>query len=222
MLRWNNLVSVPLSQAWAVTRHVLRQRLRGVRRYPLVLMLEPLFRCNLACAGCGKIQHPAAILRRQLTPEQCFAAAEECGAPIVSIPGGEPLLHPQIGEIVAGLVSRKRFVYLCTNALKLEACLPQFRPSKYLAFSVHLDGLPEEHDLAVCREGTFDIAVQAIRAALAAGFRVTTNTTLYSGTDPERMRLFFDRVMALGRGRHDDLAGLQLPEGPGPAALSVA
>ena len=161
-------------------------------------MLEPLFRCNLACVGCGKIQHPAAILRRQLTPERCFAAVEECGAPIVSIPGGEPLLHPQIGEIVRGLVSRKRFVYLCTNALKLEACLPQFRPSKYLAFSVHLDGLAEEHDLAVCREGAFDIAVQAIRAALAAGFRVTTNTTLYSGTAPMRMRLFFDRVMALG------------------------
>lgn len=191
-------MSVPLSQAWAVMRHVLLQKLRGVRRYPLVLMLEPLFRCNLACGGCGKIQYPAAILRRQLTPEQCFAAVEECGAPIVSIPGGEPLLHPQIGEIVAGLGSRRRFVYLCTNGLKLAASLPLFRPSKYLAFSVHLDGPREEHDLAVCREGTYDIAVEAIRAALAAGFRVTTNTTLYAGTDADRMRSFFDRVMALG------------------------
>jgi len=132
----------PLSQAFAVTSYVLRQRLRGVKRYPLVLMLEPLFRCNLACAGCGKIQFPAEILRRHLTPEQCWAAAEECGAPIVSIPGGEPLLHPQIDQVVAGIVAQKRFVYLCTNALKLEESLPKFKPSKYLAFSVHMDGPP--------------------------------------------------------------------------------
>src|SRR5438477_8917025 len=188
----------PLSQAWTVATYVLRQRLRGVTRYPLVLMLEPLFRCNLACAGCGKIQHPADILRRQLTPEQCWAAADECGAPIVSIPGGEPLLHPQIDEIVAGLVERRKFIYLCTNALKLEELLPRFRPSKYLAFSIHLDGPREEHDQAVCRAGTYDIAVQAIRDARSRGFRVTTNTTLFSGTDPERMRGFFDEAMRLG------------------------
>ena len=133
-----------------------------MKRYPLVLMLEPLFRCNLACAGCGKIQHPAEILRRHLTPEQCFHAADECGAPIVSIPGGEPLLHPQIDEIVAGLVARKKYIYLCTNAIKLEEALPQFKPSKYLSFSVHMDGPREEHDRAVCRDGVYDIAVQAI------------------------------------------------------------
>src|SRR3954470_171945 len=188
----------PLSQAYTVASYVLRQRLRGVKRYPLVLMLEPLFRCNLACAGCGKIQFPAEILRRQLTPEQCWTAAEECGAPIVSIPGGEPLLHPQIDEIVTGLVKQKRFIYLCTNALKLEESLPKFKPSKYLAFSVHMDGPREEHDLAVCRSGTYDIAVQAIRAALARGYRVTTNTTLFRGADPQRMRTFFDEMMQLG------------------------
>lgn len=188
----------PLAQAWAVASYVLRQRLRGVKRYPLVLMLEPLFRCNLACAGCGKIQFPAEILRRQLTPEQCWGAAEECGAPIVSIPGGEPLLHPQIDEIVAGLVAQRRFIYLCTNALKLEESLPRFRPSKYLAFSVHMDGPREEHDLAVCRNGTYDTAVSAIRAASERGFRVTSNTTLFRGANPKRMRGFFDDMMRLG------------------------
>jgi hopanoid biosynthesis associated radical SAM protein HpnH len=188
----------PLSQAFTVAQYVIRQRLRGVKRYPLVLMLEPLFRCNLACAGCGKIQFPVEILRRHLSPEQCWAAAEECGAPVVSIPGGEPLLHPQIDDIVGGLVKQRRFIYLCTNALKLEESLPRFKPSKYLAFSVHLDGLREEHDLAVCREGTYDVAVQAIKAAIARGFRVTTNTTLFRGANPQHMRDFFDDVMRLG------------------------
>lgn len=188
----------PWSQTLAVLRYILRQRLCGVRRYPLVLMLEPLFRCNLACGGCGKIQYPAAVLRRQLTPEQCWQAAEECGAPIVSIPGGEPLLHPQIDQIVAGLVARRRFVYLCTNALLLEAALDRFTPSRYLAFSVHLDGPREVHDRAVGRAGTFDTAVRAIQAARQRGFRVTTNTTLFRGTDPQAMRAFFDELMALG------------------------
>jgi hopanoid biosynthesis associated radical SAM protein HpnH len=188
----------PLSQAWKVASYVLRKQLQRVKRYPLVLMLEPLYRCNLACAGCGKIQFPAEILRRQLTPEQCWAAAEECGAPIVSIPGGEPLLHPQIDEIVGGLVQQRRFIYLCTNALKLEESLPRFRPTKYLAFSVHMDGPREEHDLAVCKSGTYDIAVRAMKAARDRGFRVTTNTTLFRGADPERIRGFFDQMMALG------------------------
>ena len=182
----------------AVLRHVAVQRLRGNRRYPLVLMLEPLFRCNLACGGCGKIQHPSEILRSHLTPEQCFAAVDECAAPIVSIPGGEPLLHPQIEEIVAGIVARKKYLYLCTNAIKLEEMLPRFRPSPYLAFSVHLDGPREEHDRAVCREGVFDMAVSAIRDARQAGFRVTTNSTLFSDADPDRYRSFFDEAMALG------------------------
>jgi hopanoid biosynthesis associated radical SAM protein HpnH len=191
-------MSVPVSQMWTVASYVLGKRLRGVERFPLVLMLEPLFRCNLACFGCGKIQHPVETLRRNLSPEECFKAAEECGAPMVAIPGGEPLLHPQIGEIVAGLVARRKYVYLCTNALKLEESLPLFAPSKYLSFSVHLDGQREEHDVAVCREGTYDIAVRAVKAALGKGFRVTINSTLYDTADPERHRQFFDEMMDLG------------------------
>jgi hopanoid biosynthesis associated radical SAM protein HpnH len=193
-------MGVPVSQMWTVASYVLRQKLRGRSRYPLVLMLEPLFRCNLACAGCGKIQYPPHILKRQLTPEQCFAAVDECGAPMVSIPGGEPLLHPQIREIVEGLVARRKYVYLCTNALllkeKLEAGL--FRPSKYLTFSVHMDGLEEHHDFAVCREGTYRRAVDGIRLAVGMGFRVTTNTTLFEGADPNAVRGFFDEMMELG------------------------
>ena len=189
---------IPFFKEMRIGAYIFKQKLLGRKRYPLVLMLEPLFRCNLACAGCGKIQFPAEILRRQLTPEQCWSAAEECGAPIVSIPGGEPLLHPQIDAIVAGLVKQRRFIYLCTNALKLEESLPRFTPSKYLAFSVHMDGPRDEHDLAVCRSGTYDIAVRAIRAARQRGFRVTTNTTLFRGVDPARMRGFFDEMMSLG------------------------
>ena len=193
-------MGVPLSQMWTVATYVLGQKLRGRKRYPLVLMLEPLFRCNLACAGCGKIQYPAHILKRQLTPQQCFDAVEECGAPMVSIPGGEPLLHPDIKEIVEGLVARRKYIYLCTNALllkeKLEAGL--FKPSKYLTFSVHMDGLEEHHDFAVCREGTFQRAVEGIRLAVKMGFRVTTNTTLFEGADPNAVRAFFDEMMALG------------------------
>jgi hopanoid biosynthesis associated radical SAM protein HpnH len=193
-------MGVPISQMWTVAKYVLGQKLRGRKRYPLVLMLEPLFRCNLACAGCGKIQYPAHILRRQLTPQQCFDAAEECGAPMVSIPGGEPLLHPDIKEIVEGLVARGKYIYLCTNALllkeKLEAGL--FKPSKFLTFSVHMDGQEENHDFAVCREGTYQKAVDGIRLAVKMGFRVTTNTTLFEGADPNSVRAFFDEMMALG------------------------
>jgi len=152
---------VPVSQMWTVASYVLRQKLAGRKQYPLVLMLEPLFRCNLACAGCGKIQYPTHILKKDLTPEECFRAVEECGAPMVSIPGGEPLMHPQIGEIIEGLVARKKYIYLCTNALLLKEKIDLFKPSKYLTFSVHLDGQREEHDLAVCREGGYDIAVDA-------------------------------------------------------------
>lgn len=191
-------MAVPLSQMWTVASYVLGKRLRGIKQYPLVLMLEPLFRCNLACAGCGKIQYPADILKRNLTPEQCFKAVDECGAPMVSIPGGEPLLHPQMPEIVEGLVARKKYIYLCTNALLLEKQLDKFKPSKYLSFSVHMDGPREEHDHAVCRDGTYDIAISAIKAALKRGFRVTTNTTLYEGADPQRYRQFFDDMMKLG------------------------
>jgi hopanoid biosynthesis associated radical SAM protein HpnH len=189
---------VPISQMWTVTSYVLRQKLAGRKQYPLVLMLEPLFRCNLACAGCGKIQYPAHILKKQLSPEECFRAVDECGAPMVSIPGGEPLMHPQIGEIVEGLVARKKYIYLCTNALLLKEKLHLFKPSKYLTFSVHLDGQREEHDLAVCREGGYDIAVDAVREALKHGFRVTTNTTLFDGANAKSVRAFFDEMMELG------------------------
>jgi hopanoid biosynthesis associated radical SAM protein HpnH len=191
-------MGVPVSQMWTVARYVLGKTLRREKRYPLVLMLEPLFRCNLACAGCGKIQHPADILKKNLTPEECFRAVDECGAPMVSIPGGEPLLHPQIDEIVRGLVSRKKYIYLCTNALLLEKNLGRFTPSKYLSFSVHIDGPREEHDVAVCREGVFDVAIRAIRAAVAGGFRVTTNTTMFNTAHPRRMREMFDILMDLG------------------------
>ena len=189
---------VPLSQTWTVASYVLTQKLKGRKQYPLVLMLEPLFRCNLACAGCGKIQYPDHVLNQRLTPEQCWAAAEECGSPMVAIPGGEPLIHPEIDKIVSGLVERKKYVYLCTNALLLKRKLNLFKPSKYFSFSVHLDGLQEHHDAAVCREGTFDIAVDAIKQAVKGGFRVTTNSTFFEGVNPAEVRLFFDAVMDLG------------------------
>ncbi|MGH7335429.1 MAG: adenosyl-hopene transferase HpnH [Candidatus Rokuibacteriota bacterium] len=193
-------MSVPLSQMWTVSTYVLRQKLKGRKRYPLVLMLEPLFRCNLACAGCGKIQYPAHILKKHLTLEQCLGAVDECGAPMVSIPGGEPLMYPHIGRLVAELAKRKKYIYLCTNAILLKEKLGQdlFAPSKYLSFSVHMDGLREEHDHSVCRDGVYDQAVEAIREAVRRGFRVTTNTTVFDGTSPMRMRRFFGEMMDLG------------------------
>ncbi len=191
-------MGVPVSQMWTVSSYVLKQRLLGRKRYPLVLMLEPLFRCNLACAGCGKIQHPVDVLRDHLTPEQCFDAVEQCGAPIVSIPGGEPLLHPQIDEIVRGLIKRKKYIYLCTNGLLLEKNLDRFKPSKYLSFSVHIDGLKPEHDRAVCREGVYEKAISAIRLAIDKGFRVTTNSTFFRDADPIRVRDLFDELTSIG------------------------
>ena len=190
-------MSVPISQMWTVAKYVVTQKLKGRKRYPLVLMLEPLYRCNLACAGCGKIQHPKEVLKQHLSVEACLHAANECGAPIVSIPGGEPLLHPEIDQIAAGLVAQKRYVYLCTNAIKLEESLPKFKPSKYLSFSVHLDGPKEVHDAAVCREGIYEKAVSAIRAAKQAGFRVTTNTTVFEGTPVAELRKLFDTLADL-------------------------
>lgn len=189
---------VPLSQALTVASYVLKQKIKGRKRYPLVLMLEPLFRCNLACAGCGKIQYPEHVLQRRLTSEQCFAAVDECGTPMVSIPGGEPLMHPEIEKIVEGLVARKKYIYLCTNAILLKRKIDLFKPSKFLTFSVHMDGLKEEHDHAVCREGIYEQAVSGIKEALRRGFRVTTNTTLFEGVKPERVREFFDTMMQLG------------------------
>lgn len=191
-------MAVPVSQMWTVATYVMKQKLSGRKRYPLVLMLEPLFRCNLACAGCGKVQYPAHILKAELTPEECYKAVEECGVPMVAIPGGEPLLHPQMPEIVAGLVARKKYVYMCTNALLLKEKLDLFTPSKYLSFSVHVDGQREHHDMSVCREGGYDLAVEGIREAVKRGFRVTTNTTLFDGADPNSVRAHFDEMMEIG------------------------
>jgi hopanoid biosynthesis associated radical SAM protein HpnH len=191
-------VGVSIRQKAVVGSYVLKQRLMGRKRYPLVLMLEPLFRCNLACAGCGKIQYPAHVLKQNLTPEECFRAVDECGAPMVSIPGGEPLMHPEIDRIVEGLVARKKYIYLCTNALLLKEKIDLFKPSKYLTFSVHMDGEREHHDFSVCREGGYDLAFEGMREAVRRGFRVTTNTTLFDGADPNSVRRFFDEMMELG------------------------
>ncbi|MCW2242850.1 adenosyl-hopene transferase HpnH [Azospirillum canadense] len=191
-------MSVPLIQAALVGAYVVRQRLSGNRRFPLVLMMEPLFRCNLACAGCGKIDYPEPILRKRLSVEEALQSVDECGAPVVSIAGGEPLLHPEIDKITEGIIARRKFVYLCTNALLLEKRLDRFKPSPFFTWSVHLDGSREEHDHAVCQDGVFDRAVAAIRKAKERGFRVNINTTLFDGADPDRVAAFFDEVMAIG------------------------
>ncbi len=189
---------VPLRQQLRVGAYILKQKLSGRQRYPLVLMLEPLFRCNLACAGCGKIDYPDAILNKRLSLEDSLAAARECGAPIVSIAGGEPLLHREIGSIVEQLTADKRFVYLCTNALLVEKKLDLFKPSPYLTFSIHLDGMREEHDRAVSQDGVFDRAVAAIRLIREKGFRVNVNTTLFDGVAAEQVAEFLDFATALG------------------------
>ena len=191
-------MAVPVIQQLRVGSYILKQKLKGNKRYPLVLMLEPLFQCNLACPGCGKIDYPKQILQRRLSVEDCLAAVDECGAPIVSIPGGEPLLHKEIDQVVKGIVERKKFVYLCTNALLLKKKLDLFTPSPYLTFSIHLDGLREEHDKAVDQEGVFDRAVEAIKEVVARGFRVTVNCTLFNNAESEQVAEFFDYVMTLG------------------------
>jgi len=193
-------VAVSLRQTAAVGAYLLKQRLAGRKRYPLVLMLEPLFRCNLACCGCGKIDYPDAILNKRLSVKECLDAVDECGAPMVAIPGGEPLIHKEIGEIVKGIVARKKFVSLCTNALLLEKKLDLFEPSPYLFFSVHLDGLKHHHDKSVCLEGVFDKAVSAIKAAKARGFSVNVNCTIFEGHPPEDIAKFLDLTAELGVG----------------------
>jgi len=190
-------VGISLLQTVKVGSYVVKQHLMRNKRYPLVLMLEPLFRCNLACNGCGKIDYPDPILNQRLSVEECLGAADECGAPVVSIAGGEPLLHRDMPEIVKGLVARKKFIYLCTNALLLEKKLDQYTPSPYLTLSVHLDGGLEEHDHAVSQDGVYVKAVAAIKAAKAKGFRVTINTTLFDGAEPEKVAAFFDDVEAM-------------------------
>ncbi len=191
-------MAVPLRQQLAVGAYIVKQRLMGRTRYPLVLMLEPLFRCNLACAGCGKIDYPRPILDKRLTVNECLDAVDECGAPIVAIPGGEPLIHKEIDQIVAGIVDKKKFVSLCTNALLLEKKLHLFKPSPYLFFSIHLDGLREHHDRSVCQQGVFDRAVSAIKAAKAGGFQVNANATIFDGHAPEKIAAFLDFTTELG------------------------
>jgi len=191
-------VAIPALQMAHVGAYVVKQHLKGRKRYPLVLMLEPLFRCNLACAGCGKIDYPAEILNQRLSVADSLAAVDECGAPVVSIAGGEPLLHREIAEIAQGIVARRKFVYLCTNALLMEKKLDRFKPSPYFVWSVHLDGDRQMHDKSVCEEGVYDRAVKAIQLAKSKGFRVNINCTLFNDAEPEKVANFFDQVMASG------------------------
>jgi hopanoid biosynthesis associated radical SAM protein HpnH len=191
-------MAVTLRQALRVGAYVFKQKLKGNKQYPLVLMLEPLFRCNLACVGCGKIQYPGEILKQNMSPEDAFRAIEECGAPIVTIAGGEPLLHPEIDVIVKGMIERKKFVYLCSNAILLEKHLGKFEPSPYLTLNIHLDGMQARHDHSVDRKGVFEIAVDAIKEAKRLGFRVNTNTTVFDGEDPKQLHEMFDMVTELG------------------------
>jgi len=193
-------LGVSLRQKVKVGAYVLGQRLKGNKRYPLVLMLEPLFRCNLACFGCGKIDYPDAILNKRLSVQECLDAVDECGAPMVAIPGGEPLIHKEIGEIVKGIVDRKKFVSLCTNALLLEKKLHLFEPSPYLFFSVHLDGIKKHHDKSVCMDGGYERAIDGIKAAKAKGFSVNVNCTVFDGHPAEDIAEFLDLTAELGVG----------------------
>ena len=193
-------MKIPFFKEIKIGAYLLKQKVLGRKRYPLVLMLEPLFRCNLACAGCGKIDYPDPILNRRLSVEECLTAVDECGAPMVAIPGGEPLIHKDIGAIVKGIVARKKFVSLCTNALLLEKKLDLFEPSPYLFFSVHLDGLKAHHDKSVCQDGVFDRAVSAIRAAKARGFAVNVNATIFDGHAAEDIAAFLDFAKSLDVG----------------------
>ncbi len=183
---------IPVRQAARVGAYVLKNKLRRREKFPLIVELEPLFACNLECPGCGKIQYPTEVLRKRVSVDEAVGAMEECGAPMVSIAGGEPLLHPQIGEMVATLIKRKRFVYLCTNAVLLRRKMHLFEPSPYFSFVVHVDGLRERHDLAVARDGVFDEIVEAIAEAKEKGFRVTTNSTFFSTDSPDDVRSVLD------------------------------
>jgi len=191
-------MSVPLRQQFDIALYIIKQKLKGNKHYPLVLMLEPLFRCNLACAGCGKIDYPDEILNQRLSLEECLQAADECGAPVVSIPGGEPLLHKEMPQIVKGLIARKKYVTMCTNALLLAKKMDQYTPSPYFNFSVHLDGDMGDHDRSVCQDGVYIKAEAAIKMALERGFRVNINCTLFNNAVPERIANFFDHMMEIG------------------------
>ncbi|HSR11146.1 MAG TPA: adenosyl-hopene transferase HpnH [Thermodesulfobacteriota bacterium] len=191
-------MGVPLSQKYRIAKYLLDRKAKGVRKFPLVLMLEPLFRCNLECAGCGKIAHPEEVLNRSLTVDECLSAAEECGAPVVSVAGGEPLVHPRMPDIIRGLVNRKKFIYLCTNGLLLKSRIQDYTPSRFLTFSVHLDGPAERHDAIAGRAGVFESAVSAMAVLRERGFRFIVNCTLYEGVPAPEIRDFFDFVTAAG------------------------
>ena len=190
-------MAIPLIQTYRIACYLLNKKLHKVHRYPLVLMLEPLFQCNLACSGCGKIDYAKEILHKRLSVEQALAAVDECGAPVVSIPGGEPLIHKDMAKIVNGIIARKKFVYLCTNALLLDKKIHEYQPSPYLNFSIHLDGNQERHDKSVCREGVFDKVIAAIKLLKAKGFRVNINCTLFQNEDPQEIADFFNYVTSL-------------------------
>ena len=203
-------MGIPLRQAARVGLYMFGNKVRRRQKFPLIVEMEPLFACNLACPGCGKIQHPTEILRKRLSVEDCVGAMEECGAPMVSIAGGEPLLHSEIDEIVRELVARKRFVYLCTNGVLLRRKMDLFKPSPYFSWAVHVDGLRERHDIAVARDGVFDEVVEAIREAKKRGFRVTTNSTFFNTDTPESVRNVLDFL-------NDDLGVDSLMVSPGYA-----
>jgi len=191
-------VAIPLRQVATIGSYIIPQHLRGPKRYPLVLMLEPLFRCNLACAGCGKIDYPDEILNKRLPVADALEAVDECGAPVVVIAGGEPLLHKDLPQIVEGVIARRKFAIVCTNALLLEKKIGQFRPNPYFTWSIHLDGDKKMHDRSVCQEGVYDRAVAALALAKAKGFRVTINCTFFNQAQPERVAAFFDSVTKMG------------------------
>ncbi len=207
-------MGIPSRQKIRISTYIIKQLLQGRQRFPLVLMIEPLFRCNLNCRGCGKIAYPEEILNRQLSVAECMSAAKECPAPMVSVAGGEPLLHPDISQIVQGLVAHKRFVYLCTNALLVANRINEFQTSPYLAFNVHLDGFKERHDAMVGRKGVFDRAVEAIRFLIKQGFRVTTNTTLFADETPENAASLFDFLTSLGVEGMNIAPGFCYPDAP--------
>jgi hopanoid biosynthesis associated radical SAM protein HpnH len=190
-------MGLPIRQAAKIGAYVIKKHLSG-GKYPLVLMLEPLFRCNLACAGCGKIDYPDEILNQRLSYQQCMDAIDECGAPAVSIAGGEPLLHRDMAKIVQGYLERDKFVILCTNALLLAKKIDQYKPDPNFTWSIHLDGDKGMHDKSVCLDGTYEKAVAAIKLAKSKGFRTQINCTLFDGTDPERTARFFDEMMEIG------------------------
>ena len=192
-------LSLTASLAWYIARKKLAN---GRSRFPLVLMLEPLHACNLTCTGCGRIREYQDSIAQSLTVEQCLRAVDECGAPIVSICGGEPMIYPPLGELVEKILERRKHIYLCTNGMFIEKRLGEFRPSSRFFFNVHLDGMEKTHDMCVERQGVFQAAVAGVRAAKKAGFLVCTNTTIYRETDIREIAELFEYLRLLGVDGH--------------------